>query len=108
MNVKQLDALSAYNQASKQLQGGLGAREGQDGAGAAGGSAFAGLIDDALGDVKAATANTEVTAAKALVDQADMVDVATAVSNAELVVETVVTVRDKVISAYNDIIKMPI
>ncbi|MCK0069797.1 flagellar hook-basal body complex protein FliE [Kordiimonas laminariae] len=107
MNIKQLDALSAYSQASKQLQNGIGAREGQDGV-SSGGSAFSGLIDDALGDVKAATANTEVTAAKALVDEADMVDVATAVSNAELVVETVVTVRDKVISAYNDIIKMPI
>ncbi|WP_081786497.1 flagellar hook-basal body complex protein FliE [Kordiimonas gwangyangensis] len=32
----------------------------------------------------------------------------TAVSNAEMVVDTVISVRDKVISAYNDILKMPI
>ncbi len=107
MNIKQLDALSAYSQASKQLQGGVDGREGQDGL-TGGNTAFSGLIDSALGDVKSATAHNELTSAKALVGQADMVDVATAVSNAEMVVETVVTVRDKVISAYNDIIKMPI
>ncbi|MEM9290023.1 MAG: flagellar hook-basal body complex protein FliE, partial [Pseudomonadota bacterium] len=34
--------------------------------------------------------------------------VVTAVTSAEMAVETVVAVRDKVLSAYNDIIKMPI
>lgn len=108
MNVKQLDAVNAYSQASKQLQNGLtGPREGADGA-SGGESAFASLVNDSIGDVKATTANLEVTSAKALTGQSDIVDVATAVSNAEMVVETVVTVRDKVLSAYNDILKMPI
>lgn len=108
MSIKQLDAVSAYSQAAKQLQNGLsGSRDGgTDGAG--GSSAFSALVSDSIGDVKNTTQNLEVTSAKALVDQADIVDVATAVSNAEMVVETVVTVRDKVISAYNDILKMPI
>lgn len=107
MNVKQLDAVNAYSQASKQLQEGLsGPRDGADGPG--GESAFASLVNDSIGDVKATTANLEVTSAKALTGQSDIVDVATAVSNAEMVVETVVTVRDKVLSAYNDILKMPI
>lgn len=107
MNIKQMDAVNAYTQASKQLQQGLsGSKE----AGASGGvdSAFSSLVSQSIGDVKNSTANMEVTSAKALVDQADLVDVATAVSNAEMVVETVVTVRDKVIGAYNDILKMPI
>ena len=37
-----------------------------------------------------------------------IVDVATAVAETELAVESLVTVRDKVISAYKDILNMPI
>ena len=108
MNIKQLDAVNAYSQASKQLQQGLGgASDGVDD-GVKGQSAFASLVTESISDVKDASANLETTSAKALVDQADIVDVATAVTNAEAVVETVVTVRDKVIGAYNDILKMPI
>ncbi|WP_417456908.1 flagellar hook-basal body complex protein FliE [Kordiimonas sp.] len=107
MNIKQLDAVNAYSQATKQMQpGGLGARDGADGIKAD--SAFGALVDQAIGNVQKATETAEVISAKSLVDQADMVDVVTAVSNAEMVVDTVVSVRDKVISAYNDILKMPI
>ncbi|TNE62081.1 MAG: flagellar hook-basal body complex protein FliE [Alphaproteobacteria bacterium] len=108
MNIKQLDAVNAYSQASKQLQdsAGLGGRNGPDGM--ADKSAFSALVTETLGDVAKATGASEAIGARALVDQADMVDVVTAVTNAEMVVETVVTVRDKVISAYNDILKMPI
>lgn len=108
MNVKQLDAVNAYSQASKQLQQGLtGARDGAED-GLKSEFAFSSLVTESIGDVKQTAENLEVTTAKSLVDQADIVDVATAVSNAEMVVETVVTVRDKVIGAYNDILKMPI
>ncbi len=107
MNIKQLDAVSAYSQATKNLQDGMSSRDGKDGVAGAE-SAFSSLVSDALGNVSSATQSSEVIAAKALVDEADMVDVVTAVSNAELVVDTVVTVRDKVIAAYNDILKMPI
>ena len=108
MNIKQLDAANAYSQVTKQMQPGIGigARDGSDGLKAD--SAFGSLIDQAMGSIQHATSTAEVTGAKALVDQADMVDVVTAVSNAEMVVDTVVSVRDKVISAYNDILKMPI
>lgn len=106
MNIKQMDAVNAYTQASKQLQQGLSGSKEAGGGGAE--SAFSSLVTESIGDVKNSTASMEVTSAKALVDQADLVDVVTAVSNAEMVVETVVTVRDKVIGAYNDILKMPI
>ncbi len=107
MNIKQLDAVNAYSQATKKMQEtGLGSRDGLDGTKS--NSAFSALVNDAVGDVQQATSHMELTSAKALVNEADMVDVVTAVSNAEMVVNTVVTVRDKVISAYNDILKMPI
>ena len=44
----------------------------------------------------------------AIAGQTDMRDLVMAVANAELTLQTVVTVRDKVINAYNEIIKMPL
>jgi flagellar hook-basal body complex protein FliE len=38
----------------------------------------------------------------------DIVDVVTAVSQSELAIETMVSVRDRVISAYEEIMRMPI
>ena len=38
----------------------------------------------------------------------DMVDVVTAISQTELAMQTMVTVRDRVISAYEEIMRMPI
>ena len=40
--------------------------------------------------------------------KASIVDVVTAVAETELAVETLVTVRDKMISAYKDVLNMPI
>ncbi|MBL4692998.1 MAG: flagellar hook-basal body complex protein FliE [Magnetovibrio sp.] len=39
--------------------------------------------------------------------QADMAQVATAVSEAEITLQTVVAVRDKVVDAYREILRMP-
>ena len=46
--------------------------------------------------------------AKAIAEKADLTDLVTSVTNAELTLQTVVAVRDRMISAYQDIIKMPI
>ena len=44
-----------------------------------------------------------------LVDgKGDVIDVVTAISQTELAIETMVTVRDRVISAYEEIMRMPI
>ena len=40
--------------------------------------------------------------------KADIVDVVSSVTNAEVTLQAVVAVRDKVIEAYQDIMKMPI
>jgi flagellar hook-basal body complex protein FliE len=46
--------------------------------------------------------------AKAVTGEADLTDVVTAVTNAELTLQTVVSVRDRLISAYQEIMRMPI
>jgi len=50
----------------------------------------------------------ETAAAQGATGQGDLVGVVNAVTAAELTLETVVAIRDRVIAAYQDIIKMPI
>lgn len=50
----------------------------------------------------------EQMSAKAVTGQADLTDVVQAVTSAEITLQTVTAVRDKMISAYQDIMRMPI
>ena len=61
-------------------------------------------VKDSVGTMKSG----EVAAMQQTAGQTDIVNVVTAVNNAELTLDTVVAVRDKVIGAYQDIMKMPI
>lgn len=104
-DLKAIDAAAAYGRALNQAAGGSSAGDvatGGDGA------SFKAALTDAIGGVTEATAGSETASMQAVAGEADLVDVVTAVTNAELVVETVVAVRDRVIQAYNDIIRMPI
>lgn len=99
MDIKAFDAANAY-----------GATLGRAGAavGAADGSAFGNLVENLVQKTGEAVSNAEVVSAEAVAGQADMVDVVTAISNAEMVLESVTTVRDRVISAYQEILRMPL
>lgn len=105
MDIKQLDAVAAYGQAKSQFTETKNAASGAD---AEEGSAFSSLVGDMMENVREATQASEVASAKALTGEADMLEVVSAISNAELVVDTVVRVRDKVMAAYQQIAKMPI
>lgn len=72
------------------------------------GPSFNDLVGNALKGAAASGYKSEATSTRALAGKADLTDVVTAVSNAEMALNTVVAVRDRVISAYQDIIKMPI
>lgn len=69
---------------------------------------FGDLVGDALQTSKQGAYKAEALSTQGLLGKADLTDVITAVSNAELTLNTVVTVRDRMINAYQDIIKMPI
>ena len=82
-----------------------------DGAGATADAAPGGFADllkqaaaGAMGTVQAGEAATS----QALSGKPDMAQVVTAVSNAEVTLQAAVAVRDKVIQAYLDVIRMPI
>jgi len=46
--------------------------------------------------------------AQAVTGEADLTDVVAAITSAELTLQTVVAVRDRLISAYQEIMRMPI
>lgn len=78
-------------------------------AGAAGGDGgFGAMLKEAVGSVVEAGRKSEAQSVAMMQGKADMVDVVTAVSQTEVAVEALVSVRDKVIQAYEEIMRMPI
>lgn len=76
--------------------------------GGKGEESFLDMVSKAAKDAVDTGHKDEGTSMQGIAKQADLVDVVSAVSNAELTLQTVVTVRDRVIQAYQDIIRMPI
>ena len=80
-----------------------------EGIGAGTGSqSFSSLLKDTLGGVVEAGRKSDTQAMAMANGKANVVDVVTAVAETEVAVETLVSVRDRVIQAYEDIMKMPI
>jgi flagellar hook-basal body complex protein FliE len=69
---------------------------------------FAKLLTESVQGVVDAGKTSEQLSMNMVNGKADMVDVVTAMSQAEIAMETMVTVRDKVIAAYEEIMRMPI
>ena len=72
------------------------------------GGSFASMLEGAIGGVAEAGRKAETQAMAAAGGRADLVDVVTAVAESETALQTLVAVRDKVISAYEEIMRMPI
>jgi len=105
VNINQ--AAAAYTNALKNAQGQAGAT-GEDVAKAGNGPSFGDLVTNAVENaIETQHASEEVSAA-AVVGKADLTDVVQAVTNAELTLNTVIAVRDRVINAYNQIMRMPV
>jgi flagellar hook-basal body complex protein FliE len=94
-------AVSAYNRAAKGP--GAGGMEPRDG-----GGDFASLVKGAMQGVRDMGQTAERASLAAVVGRADLSAVTTAVAEAELALQTVVAVRDRVIEAYKEIMRMPV
>ncbi len=108
MDVKALQAAQAYAQTAKPSSTGEAAALSGPGGAAGGADSFADLLKGAVEQTGRTTLGGEQAILKGASGQAELVDVVTAVANAELALETVVAVRDRVIQAYQDIMRMPI
>ena len=98
---------AAYNSASRLISdpgksslGGLG--------GAGQGADFGKLVAEGMQGVMNAGATSDKLSLDLVNGKANVVDVVTAISQTELAMESMVAVRDKVISAYEEIMRMPI
>jgi flagellar hook-basal body complex protein FliE len=100
-----LSAARAY--ASVQKAAGLDSADATGGAVAPGGG-FADILKSAMTDAVHASRKAETEMTAQVQGKAELVDVATAISAAETSLETVMAVRDQVISAYQEIMRMPI
>jgi flagellar hook-basal body complex protein FliE len=105
MNMNALSGANAYRNQLKMLEDAANAPS-KDSAPS---SSFAKLMETAAGDAVDTQYNTESMKLSALSGgKVDLSDLVTAVASAELSLNTVVAVRDRVINAYQDILRMPI
>lgn len=69
---------------------------------------FSNMLGDALQNAVDVNLRAEKMQVQALTGDVEITDLVTAISEAELTLSTVVNVRDRVIAAYQEIIRMPI
>ncbi|EIZ78711.1 flagellar hook-basal body protein FliE [Novosphingobium sp. Rr 2-17] len=102
MSIGTLDAVSAYGRV-------LGASKLPKIAeveSAAGG--FGGMVEKLVGEAATTMRTAEVASAKQVAGKGDLIDVVTAVGAAETALDTVVAVRDRMVNAYSEIMRMQI
>ncbi len=73
-----------------------------------GGADFGGLVQDAISDAAQTLRGADDAAASVAAGEAGLVDVVTAVSSAEVTLEAAIAIRNRVIEAYQEIMRMPI
>jgi flagellar hook-basal body complex protein FliE len=97
------DALSAYKNGSGLSVGGTAPDNGLGSV--SGGESFSDALGKFASDAVGSMREGEKAAADGATGKVGIASVVTAISNAELMLQTVVTIRDKVIAAYQDISK---
>ena len=105
VNANLLSAANAYRNQLKIMEGVKDAPSQEE----ADKPSFSEVLETAAKNAADTQYQTEAVKMDALSDgKVDLSDLVTAVSNAELTLNTVVAVRDKVIGAYQEILRMPI
>jgi flagellar hook-basal body complex protein FliE len=96
-------AANAYANLARVLENGGGAKGSEPN-----GQSFASLLKDAVGSVLDSGRKSDAQTVAMANGKANVMDVVTAVADTDVAVSTLVSVRDRVIAAYEDIMKMPI
>ncbi len=103
MAINFTEAVRAYEKIARQ-----DSIQGPDAAQPKGGTGFADALREATEGAVSSLREGEVQSLQAAAGNADINDVVMAVGKAEMTLQTVVTLRDKVIHAYQEILRMPI
>ena len=96
-------AANAYAALARMVETG-GAGKASD----SGGLSFGAVLKDAIGSVLDAGKKSDAQSVAMASGKSNVMDVVTAVAETDVAVSTLVSVRDRVIQSYEDIMKMPI
>ncbi|MEX2644154.1 MAG: flagellar hook-basal body complex protein FliE [Acetobacterales bacterium] len=69
---------------------------------------FSNMVADAVKDAVDTGKKSEQMSMSGIAGEAELNDVITAVANAEVTLKTAVTLRDRVVGAYKEVLRMPI
>jgi len=110
MDMSASQAVAAYSQALGRAQNTPAVGEAGPDSAAINGQygSFGAMLRDQIQDVINTGKVAEGQTIKAAAGKAELVDVVTAVNNAEMALQTVVAVRDRMVAAYQEIMRMPI
>jgi flagellar hook-basal body complex protein FliE len=100
MAINLTSALQAYANAGRSIGPGMAPRNQ--------GGGFADLVRQTAGETQEVLQKAEHETLRASVGKADIGEVVTAVANAEATLQTVAALRDRVVAAYQEILRMPI
>jgi flagellar hook-basal body complex protein FliE len=102
-------AAKAYAAAQAQTPGGAGSPDASDAAAKLGGGPnFGQMLDNVLSDTIQQSRQAESQIVSGVQGKTDLINVVTAISSAETSLQTVMAVRDQVISAYQQVMQMQI
>jgi flagellar hook-basal body complex protein FliE len=108
MSIQSMDALAAYGASQARAKPNIGGESAALLGGAPAGQGFGEILSQSMSSAFSATQGAEAASFGAVTKTSDLVDVVSAVNSAELALETVVAVRDRMISAYQEVMRMPI
>jgi len=103
-----LAAASAYANIARLAADPAAALAGAAGGANKGDTSFTSVLKDAMASIQETGKKSDNQAQAMANGKSNMVDVVTAVAETEVAIDAVVAVRDKVIAAYEEIMKMPI
>lgn len=103
MSIGALDATSAYGKVA-----GLGSALARPGSATSGGADFGEMVEGLVTGTADQMRAAEHASAQQVAGKGDLIDVVTAIGAAETALDTMVAVRDRVVGAYTDIMRMQI
>ena len=108
MEAKLLNASLAYAKALQSARDAAAEVPGAEALGPGSAPQFADVLREAADNLITTTGQSEAVSLQSIGGETELTDIVTAVNAAEITLQTVVAVRDRVIAAYQEIIRMPI
>ena len=108
VDVSLSQALNAYQSAQRTANSGGTSEADALGSAQSAGSGFWQVLEKNVNDAVNAQYRGEAAGVASLSNKVSPTDLSIAINNAELTLRTITSIRDRVISAYQDIIKMPV